>query len=346
MTSAEILSIKEPELLFSSDMSAAKREFRALVMDWHPDRNKDLKANNVISHVNQLYREACKRILEGAWRRNSTLTFRTDDSKTYKIHYYSLHPFELGEVAISKGIVTYLIDEDYGDLFKEGIKWTESCNYRYANDKMKMEVERYLPKRAKVIHLKDRNILVVEKNPGLVRLRDLVEYFDGKLDPKHAAWVISSIYNLLCYFNFAGIVHGDISLDTYFINPEKHSGALLGGWWYARQEGERLIALPSRTVDNLPSDLWAKKQADQRIDLGLVRLIGREMLGDASGVAFRANRSIPQALSEWLIYGTSGSALKDYEIWQKVIIPAAFGGRYFTELDVKLKDIYTGTHNY
>ena len=340
MTAADILAIKEPERLFSSDLGTARREFHSLVMDWHPDHNPDLEANVVLAHINQLYREACKRILEGTWRVHGTLTFHTDDNKTYRIRHYIMFPFELGEVAISKRIVTYLVDEAYKDLFEESFRWTDSRSYPYANDKMKIEVERYLPKRAKILCLKDRNIIIIEKSPGIVRLRDLVEYFDGRLDPKHVAWIISSIYNLLCYFDFAKVIHGDISLDTYFVNPEKHNGALLGGWWYARQEGERLIALPARTVDNLPLDIWAGKKADKRIDLSLVRLLGREMLGDASGASFRTDRSIPQSLSEWLIYGTSGSALKDYEIWQKVVIPAAFGGRYFTKLDVKPEDIY------
>lgn len=340
MTATEILAIKEPEKLFSSDMAAAKSEYHALALEWHPDHNKDPRANDVFSHVDLLYREACKRLLEGTWQTPGCLTINSIDNKTYRIRYYITFPFELGEVAIGRSIVAYLTDGPYEDLFREGAKWTESRSHLYASDKMRDEMMRYLPKYKSVFLIKDRSVIVLEKAPGLVRLRDLVEYFDGKLDPKHVAWVISSLYNLLCYFDFANIVHGDISLDTYFIDPEKHSGALLGGWWYARRAGERLIALPSRTVDNMPPDLWAKKEADKRTDLGLVRLLGREMLGYASGAGLRTDRSIPQALSEWLCYGTSGSALKDYEVWQRVVIPAAFGGRYFTKLDVKLSDIY------
>lgn len=340
MTAAELLAIKEPERLFSSDMAAARGEYHALAMEWHPDRNKGPKANDVLSHINLLYREACKRLLEGTWQTPGCLTLNSTDGKTYKIRYHIMFPFELGETTISRSIVVYLIDSPYRDLFREGAKWAESRSHLYADEKMRDEMMRSLPRHRNVFSIKDRSVIVQEKDPGLVRLRDLVEYFDGKLDPKHVAWVLSSLYNLLCYFDFANVVHGDISLDTYFVDLEKHRGALLGGWWYARRKGERLIALPARTVDNMPPDLWANKEADQRTDLSLVRLLGREMLGDASGARLRSDRSVPQALSEWLCYGTSGSALKDYEIWQKVVIPAAFGGRYFTRLDVKPGDIY------
>lgn len=342
MTAAEILAIKEPEQIFSSDLVAAKNEFRDLVRKWHPDHNPNLVANDILAHINYLYQEARKRLLEGTWQTPGCLTLNSTDNKIYKIHYHIMFPFELGEAAIGKSIIAFLVDDPYKDLFKDGLCWMESRNYSYANDKMRDEITRYLPKRKGVFALREaKNVIVVEKDPGLVRLRDLVEYCNGKLDPKHVAWIISSLYNLLCYFNFARIVHGDISLDTYFVDPEKHSGALLGGWWYARREGERLVALPSRTVDNMPPDLWASKKADCRTDLSLVRLLGREMLGDASGARLRTDHNIPRALSEWLCYGTSGSALRDYEIWQRVVIPAAFGGRYFTKLDARPENIYT-----
>lgn len=229
MTAAEILAIKEPEQLFSSDMAAAKSEYRILAMAWHPDRNKDPEADEVLSHVNLLYQEACKRLLEGAWQTPGCLKLNSTDSRTYRIRYHIMFPFELGETAIGRSIVAYLIDSPYEDLFRGALRWTEGRLYPYASDKMRDEITRYLPGLKSAFAIKDRSVIVVEKRPGLVRLRDLVEYFNGKLDPKVAAWILSSLYNLLCYFAFAGIVHGDLSLDTYFVDPEKHNGALLGG---------------------------------------------------------------------------------------------------------------------
>ena len=161
---------------------------------------------------------------------------------------------------------------------------------------MKDEIKRFLPEIHSELVTADRFVMVIKKTPDMLLLRDVITHFGGKLDPKHVAWVVSRIYNLTCYLKYAGIVHSGISLDSYFISPEFHSGALLGDWWYATETGKKLTALPGITASFCPNDVLKAKLADEKIDLEMTRVVGRELLGDIIGSKLLMDKAIPKAL--------------------------------------------------
>jgi len=161
----------------------------------------------------------------------------------------------------------------------------------------------------------------------------------GELDARHAAWIQSSLQNLACYFEYAGIVHNDIGAATYFVSPRNHTGCLLGGWWYACAAGHRLKALPPRTVRYAPPDVIRRKKADPRVDLELVRATGREILGDPAGARLRRNKKIPAAFANWVNGATSGEAVTDYKLWNYAL-ETSFGKRRFVEMKIETSDLY------
>ena len=51
------------------------------------------------------------------------------------------------------------------------------------------------------------------------RVSDFGGHFGGSLDPKHVAWIVSGMLNICCFLRINHKVHGDISLDNYFVHP-------------------------------------------------------------------------------------------------------------------------------
>ncbi len=312
----KILSITQPESLFSS-ASECKNEYRLLATMWHPDRNKDVKASQIFSHINSLYELAVEKFNKGTWT-NINFPFHRQFS------------FELGEAYIGDDHITYLVDvkhKEYVDNFSRTCK-----KFKFASDRMEKEVTRYLPLDVSVEKQDDKYRVTVPKARDLVRLRDVLDHFGGSLDPKHVAWIESSLYNLCCYLNFASLVHSDISLDTYFIAPESHSGALLGGWWYSTSFGSSLTSVPRRTFGLLPTEVLNTKRAHVSIDLELVRAVGRDLLrGDLS--------KAPDAMQTWLKSLAGDDPVIEYEQWGDVL-KESFGARRFTPMNVSAIDIY------
>ena len=142
--------------------------------------------------------------------------------------------------------------------------------------------------------------------PDAVLLEDLLDHFGGAIDARHVGWIVNRLHNLACYFDYAGIVHHDIGPRTFFVSPRFHSGLLLGGWWYARLQGESIRALPDRTLRIAPPDVIRSRRADKRVDLELIRQTGRELLGAARGMGANGDGKIPPAMARWIKGATSG----------------------------------------
>jgi len=238
------------------------------------------------------------------------------------------YSFELGEMYINQENVVFSLNKDHYDLFDNAKKMINGLKYK--SDSMEAEISKYLPAVVLDFETETELVMIVKKPPDLILLKDVLAYFGGRLDPKHTAWILSSIYNILCYFKLEDIIHNDISLNTYFISPKFHSGAILGGWWYSSKTGAKLVAVPGRTYNLLPSDIKSSKISDSRVDLDLLRAVGRELLGDPTG----ANIAAPEAMKVWLMGASSGDSFGEYSTWGSTVINESFGGRFFTDMEL------------
>jgi len=340
-TAEAILAVPldEPERLFAYDGSSLKQEWRRLAALWHPDRNHlEPRAQEVLQHINVLYQTARQKIALGQWEGHGVLALAEDANGSQQdLPYLRRRRFELGECYVGEAFVAYALEKANRDLFDAAIRTIDE--FRYADDAMKREISRALPQAEPMTETPNRLVLVLHRNADMVMLGDLVSHFGGRLDPRHAAWVVSGLSSLACYLEWAGLMHGAIAPDTVFVSPKHHAVALMGGWWYATQAGEKLRALPQRTLNAAPPILADAKRAACAVDGELIRQLARDMLGDPGGTRLLREKSIPAAFSQWIAHPAASSAYADYRSWEKAR-EASFGKRKFVDLPVEAGDIY------
>lgn len=326
VTPEEVLAVKEPGLLFG-DPSSLKTRFHDLAKQWHPDVNPNTDPQ-VFQHIQKLYGAAQDLLKRGVWDTGSQYQFVDVNGHTRIVPYQKRHMFELGEFYVSDNAVTYFIDSAHRALFDSGLRQMRA--FVYASPRMEKEVSRYLPQHPSSYEAKDgRLVAIVPKDPSLLLLQDVVEHCGGRLDPKHVAWICSSMLNIACYLNYAKVVHHSISPLTYFIAPATHSAALLGGWWYAGRSGKPVKTLPKRTFGVLPWKVRTHKVASRRTDLELVKLTCREILAPGA----------PKPMMDWLTAVANNDAIALYEEWGSVL-EKSFGARRFTQMEVTPEQVY------
>jgi len=337
-TAKEILAIKEPELIYTNDPFTAEKELKEFKIAWHPDKNKDPLAVEVLQHLTDLHNKAIEKMKIGIWSVPGTLQLRDRiTAQVYEIKYVKEHKFELGIMYMGKSTVTFLIENNYRDLYESAIKQIKG--FKYKSPDMQKEVSRYLPSIKKQFETTTHCVLAVDKTPDLILLRDVYEKL-GNLDPKHVAWIMSSLYNLTCYFKVSKLTHNNISLDTYFISPQYHSGVLLGGWWYNSPVDSVMKALPEKTLNCVPSDILVSKKSNARIDLELIRGLGRELLtGDINKISLLRKSGAPKPLIDWLAFGSIGNAIEEYAKWQ-TCLKDSFGPRKFIKMNLPFEVVY------
>jgi serine/threonine protein kinase len=292
----------------------------------------------VFTHINWLYEQAVKKLEWGEWEIPGQLLINTVEGKTFKFKYRSKHEIDVGDMYVGDNYVFFSVLKENDDLYE--IAKRRINGFKYANDGMKEEISKLLPKIHDEHETADRRIMVVKKTPDVFLLRDVLNHFDGKMNPKHVAWIVSRLYNLVCYLKYAKIVHSGISIDSVFISPQYHSALLLGDWWYSTAEGSNLIALPSISSAMIPADIIKNKKSVFKIDLELVKSVGRHLLGDIVGSKLLTDKEIPRPLLNWLRSPSKNNAFEEYETWQKNFLIDSFGKRKFVELNVTAEQIY------
>ncbi|MCX7920727.1 MAG: hypothetical protein N3B21_01695 [Clostridia bacterium] len=339
-TAEEILNAAEPWEVFTGDIEKMRSQYAAMAKRWHPDFNDNsTDSNAVMSKINSLYKQGMDMLKSGEWKQPGLIKCRDINGKVHEIRFQISHSFELGTMYIGDRVAVYLVDDIYRDLFKNADRVIRE--FTFANDIMKEEISRYLPKVISKFETTDNRLgMVVEKKVDLFLLRDVLSFYDGKVPVRHVAWILSTLYNLVCYLDYADLSHNAISLDTYFISPQNHNGALLGGWWYGVYQGSKMIGVPEITYSIMPPKVADKKCGDIITDLELIRLIGRELLGDRNGSKLYAMGAAPVPIIEWLRGVSSGNALEDYRKWGRVL-EESFGTRRFVEMNVTGEELYS-----
>lgn len=348
LTADKLLAIESPEFLFSNSAGEAKAEYRFLARHWHPDRRTTTDAVRVFMHIVQLYQDACKKIANGKWNEpvekieeqvNGLRKFRLIDGSIQTCKYRASHTFELGRTYVADNSLVFEIDKEFEQLFEQGRKRIHTLPLK--NNSMVLEMSKYLPQVQDTFKTASSNVLVVRKTPDQLLLCDVIKYFGGKLSPiNHVGWILNNLLNLACYLEWAGVTHNAISTKSVVISPLRHTGMLLGGWWYSTKIGQHLSYIPEETLHCIPPDVLRNKRADARVDLELIKSIGREILGDASGAHLALEKSLPPDLVEWLQLPSTGSAFEDYKTFKREVLPSAFGPAKFVNMQLDADQLY------
>lgn len=340
LSAKEILKIDKinPEKIFSVDIY--QLQFRRMRSHWHPDKSSDPQAEEVFKLLMDMGEIAEERIASNTWKTKANLLYKTADGKTLRFFYRAFRSFELGKMYIGDTKVVYVLDDEYGQYYKNGIRAINDIKYKDA--KLKKVFEPSMPKVVRQDKTDIGYVVVVEKPKGMILLQDLIDYLPNKtLPPKHTAWVVSRLYNVAAFLELNGICHNSILPTTVFVNPEEHAIAVLGGWWYSTKAESKLKAVPAELIKVLPKEVFKEKKSKTSYDRLAIKGVGIGCLGDSTLIGSRLlmDKDIPKPFLTWLRSPSSANAIKEYEGWDKTL-EISFGKKKFIKLDVNINDVY------
>ena len=346
LTANAILDIPltKPERVFTQlDL---EKQWRRLRKKWHPDTTKEhetktgVKPDHVFHHLQQLFKEAEKRVNAGGWVGAAVVTFNTKAGKTYRFSYRTMHEVDIGKMYVASGLVMFVVDKKNEDLFDNGIKMIKGIDYPPS---LKKEFSRYFP----TIKFADKTtdiglVAIFEKSAESVLLQDWIDYEPDKhIEPKQVAWITSSLYNIATFLDHTGLCHNSIIPTAVFVDPVNHASYLLGGWWYATKAETKLKAVPGALLKTLPDSIFDTKIAKTIYDRKAVRGVAVACLGDPSmlGMSLMTRKDIPKPMVAW-VRGPSGTdAIKEFTGWYETL-EKCFGERKFIKANVTVDDIY------
>jgi hypothetical protein len=343
MNGASILSIPldEPERLFVSP-AELRTEYIALLKHWHPDTCLEPvtveEAAGITAHITALYSAAQTLIRSGVWRarRGGEMFLTGKDGKTRQIKFRVRRPFEIGEMLIGRQVITYMIPRTHEALVLAGLKAIGSIKYPSSFLSMRSQ----FPDVIGNFETADDYVIVVRKDINDVTVADLLAHLGGRIDPRHAAWIVSGLLNNLSFLGRVnGMAHNGLSPSTVWVNTIRHKVSFLGGFWYSAEIGRAITHLPPFSHTYAGRELLKTKKASPILDIECARAIGRFAMGDVSGGSFRLRDDIPAAITQFLRSPSRPNAVAEYESWYSALHDA-YGVRQFHRWEVFGDDVY------
>lgn len=346
MNGASILAIplSEPERLFISPIEL-KSEYHTLMKHWHPDNCLEPvtteEATLIAAHITALYQSAVDIVKRGIWhaRRGGEMFLTSKEGRTHLVKYRARRAFEIGEVLISRHVITYLIPREHEALVIAGLRTIGSIKYPApAFQTMESQVPRVI----RNFETPDMYVIAVQKDINDIAVADLLEYMGGRIDPRHAAWIVSGMLNLLSFLSMSRLTVNGLTPATVWANPIRHRVSFLGGWWYGAERGKPITHLPPFAHSYAGRDLLREKRATPILDIECARAIGRFALGDVSGGSFRLRSDIPDAIAQFLRSPSRADAIAEYESWYNSLHDS-YGPRQFHKCDITGDQVYPET---
>lgn len=307
LTADQILSISRPAILFGTDPEQARREYRSLMSRWHPDRGAE-HATQVTAHINELYKN---------YRPDRSQTVSvTKAGRRFRLEYLYIVQLAASTLYVAKNHIIQITE--HADL--DSRQHTTYRMFKFANNDMRAEHRRYLPT---VADRYDNKATRYTGLPGFFPLSAIKRKYPN-LAPEHVAWILSSLYNVNCYLKYAGITYGGLTLDSYFVHPQEHSGVLMGGWLHSCPVGQKPLLVPSELAGLGDYDTKA-------FDSACIRKIGRDLLGSNLHIA-------PMPMQHWLKRPGRTDSYKEYADYKEMLLKC-FGTPRYVELNFTYLDL-------
>ena len=323
--------------ILGSDPKMARKSFHKLATIWHPDVCKDPRSPDIFARLVELREAVATKAARasGAKPKGSpSHILKTKDGRSVGMRPLSVNRGDTGEILVGGGTVTFLHGSDMVDLGRAELATID--RFRFADDRMRREMTRFLPEVVRTMDLEDGRLAVaMRRGSDDILLSDLLAR--GPLAQEHAAWLCSGLMNIAAWLTWSGICHGAIDPRHILISPAKHEVRLIGGWGFATAFGERPSALPERTLNVVPRILESGEVASPQLDLELVRRTVREALGDPAGARLYEGH-VKKPFVDWLTFPPAKDGIADYAGWTKA--KDASWERRFVQLDVTPEDVY------
>jgi hypothetical protein len=235
-------------------------------------------------------------------------------------------------------VVAYIVERRFRELYINAERRIKGLGF--ADGDMKAEMAKCLPEIISQFETADGQLgMVVKKDPDMLLLDVVLSYYNGRMPDRHTAWILGTLYNLACYLDHAGLTINAVTTGTYFISPKGHCGAILGGWWFAVPAGAQMLGVPEKVYGILPPDAVNTRCGTIRTDLESIRLIGRELLGNRTGMRLE-DYGVPGPLAAWLRGASADTAYEEYGRWGRVL-EESYGARKFVKMELDADRIYS-----
>lgn len=343
-----ILSASKPRDIFTMNANTLEQEKEEYLEAFKPQQYNTIKNFMVTQNVILLYRQALSEISEfdSSDETKYFFTIRSSDGKTYEVNAHYVYDIKLGKMYVTENKVIFIIPPKNRIYYENYIEKTR--RFPKFNKDIWEPIEHMVPKVYKHFEDEEGNGVIVVNKPcsHIYPLREILNYFEGKIAPEYVASMLTRLYNFVCYLELVGINHNGITIDNLFFAPGKtvNEGesytvedmrivGVFGGWFFSTRPDEKLKGVPKEIYEILPVEVKTSGYSSFEVDELSIKMIARELLGDSTGENIEG---VPESFVHWLNNcNIHKNAYEEFCAWESAR-RLSFGKHRFVEMDVSI----------
>ena len=346
-TEEEIMSASRPIDIFSMDAQIIEQEKEEYIKRFKPKAYSTVRNFMITQKVILLYRQALSEL--GSKDKTDiedlslTITDLDGNTSQYDCHY--TYDIKIGKMYVTERNVIFVINQKNKKYYENYISKTKRFNK--VDRKVWNNIKYMFPKVSKNFQTSDGDwVITIDKPCPIYPLREILNYFDGKLNPEYVASMLTRLYYFECYLDIIGMNHNGITIDNLFFAPgrtveegetftvdDMRIVGVFGGWFFSTWADEKLQGMPKEVYEILPVDTRKSGYSSFKVDELSIKRVARELLGDSSGKNLVC---VPEPFAQWVnSSNTEKNAYEEYHTWERIIIHS-FGKRRFVEMDVSI----------
>ena len=348
-SSQEIMAASKPQDIFSMNADTIEQEKEKYLEEFKPQAYSTIKNFVVTQKVITLYREAMAEISDrGSSSRSDefVLTVEEKSGETLEYPYHYVFDIGLGKMYVTETNIIFVIDSKNKKYYENYVK--KVTNLPKLNKDIWQIVRYMYPSLAKNFQAEDGSWIIVVSKPKchIYPLKEILNYFNGRLKPEYVASILTRLYYFAVYMEIAGLQHNGITIDNLFFAPGKEVAegdtftvqdmrivGVYGGWFFTTGSEEMVKGMPKSVFEIMPFECKKSGYSSFKVDTLSIKRLARELLGDSTGETLS---NVPEAMREWITNTYSyKNAYEEYCEWEKVVI-RSFGKHRFVQMDVSI----------
>ena len=344
----EILSASRPGDIFTMNPDTIEQEKDEYIERFKPQDYRTIENFMVTQKVILLYRQALAEFDDGRANENTpySRTIHLKNGTICEIHADYVYEAKIGNMYVTEENVVFVIPNKNKSYYENYIEKTERFTRIASKDWL--NVKHMLPNVYKHFEDEDGNGIIVVKKPckKMYPLREIWNYYDGKLSPEHVASIMTRLYNFVSYLGIIGINHNGITMDNLFFAPgravkegepytveDMRIVGVFGGWFFSTRDYEKLKGVPCEVDAIMPRDCRKSGYSSFEVDELSIKRLARELLGDPNGENLDG---VPESLVDWVNSDhIHKNAYEEFCAWEKAR-KLSFNKHRFVEMDVSI----------
>lgn len=345
----EIMAASRPRDIFTMNPDTIEQEKDEYIEQFRPGDYNTIQNFLVTQKVVLLYRQALEELKEGgnsSRESQYSFTIHAQNGKSFRVEAHYVYDIKLGKMYVTEKNVVFVIPPEKRKYYENYVEKT--ARFPILNKNVWEQVQHMVPNVHKHFEDEDGNCIIVVTKPceKMYPLREILEYFGGKIAPEYVASIMTRLYMFVSYLGIIGINHNGITIDNLFFAPgrtveegesytveDMRIVGVFGGWFFATRDNEKLMGVPREVCAILPEDCKTSTFSSFEVDELSIKRVARELLGDSSGENLDG---VPEPLVDWVNSNfTHKNAYEEFCAWEKAR-KLSFGKHRFVEMNVSI----------